>query len=172
MCTVEMSPGKFEGETCITIWAHDMVGNGCQDDTDYGPTPYVDYFNGPFTKSELAENLDDTGDIDSGICQECLDDMLGAQRIRYWEDDNGFAYSEVQPIEPIESTQAKFLESSVFLVFPNSPYVILEINGNYIPATLDGDNYIPLTALVDSVDNRTLQHAVNLVMAGQKLEVF
>ncbi len=87
MCTIKQLPGKFEGETCITHLAYKWVMNGVGDtEWDEFNRP-IDTFIGPFT--DLSHQ--DTG----MLCLECHNDLLRASQVVFWEDDNGFAYSEV-----------------------------------------------------------------------------
>ncbi len=87
MCTIKQLPGKFEGETCITHLAYEWTMNG------FGSTEWdelgdpTDTFHGPFTDLSHRE----TG----MLCLECRNDLLGAKRVMFWQDDNRFAYSKV-----------------------------------------------------------------------------
>ena len=85
MCTLQQSPGKFEGETCITYLANEWSGNGMADETQDDNGTLVDLFNGPFSPGSWQ-----TG----ALCLECHNAILKATTITYWEDDQGFAYSE------------------------------------------------------------------------------
>ena|SRR3972149_4778487 len=102
MCTIKQSPGKFEGETCIThlmhTWANDGVLNyeGCpcngnDDGTNECECPPVSVAFSPFTLGDVRD-VKATGVV---FCDECVKDFLAASTIRYWEDSQGFAYSEI-----------------------------------------------------------------------------
>ena len=89
MCTIKQLPGKFEGETCITHLAYEWMMNGAQDDTEWDEMDLpTEIFNGPF---------DNLSHCDTGmLCLECHNELLSAKSVALWQDDNGFAYSEVR----------------------------------------------------------------------------
>jgi len=106
MCNVNHGPGKFETETCITVWAYDMMLNGFQDDTEYDENENpLDIFNGPFNEAELIAWIDagfglTLGGDTVGLCLECLEDMKTVAQVKFWQDSYGFAYSYNQGSAP------------------------------------------------------------------------
>jgi len=95
MCNASFSPGKFEAESCITVWAYEMMLNGFQDDTDYGEygDDVHDFFYGPFTKEETLLSIANMGGEE--MCLECLDSIPTINKVTLWVDGNGFVYTEV-----------------------------------------------------------------------------
>lgn len=91
MCNLKSNPGKFEGESCITYLAYGWMLNSLQDDTEYSDDDNllydnpVEVFNGPFNLSHEESGI---------LCIECANDILQAEHIKFWQDDQGFAYSE------------------------------------------------------------------------------
>ena len=59
MCNVKQSPGKFEGETCITVWAYDVVLNGLGNPIGEADDDNTEEIQGPFTLQEIGEYRDD-----------------------------------------------------------------------------------------------------------------
>ena len=110
MCTIKQFPGKFEGKTCIThlmyAWAGDgrldMEGCDCvlADDSNGGDgnecgCTLVESATGPFTLDDISDYQRNTNMGAEDFCDECVKDFLAASRIRFWEDTQGFAYSEI-----------------------------------------------------------------------------
>ena len=101
MCTITQSPGKFEGEPCITLYAYhwimeglgDIVGEDEGDNTEalYAPHTLVDI---EYTQMDGVF-----------ICDECKADILAAGTIRCWEDDLGFVYSDTDELQVAKSSQ-------------------------------------------------------------------
>ena len=81
-------PGKYEAEACWTRWAHGVVMDGGADQDEEGAAVIV----GPVT---LQEVRDWEIEADDQICAECLAELLQADSVTYWEDEQGFAYSEL-----------------------------------------------------------------------------
>ena len=89
MCTTQQAPGKFEGETCITHMMYLWASEGVFDHID--DTSHTMVAHGPFTTQDIA-------DTPIELCVECVNDVLSARLIQFWEDDNGFAYSQLFPL--------------------------------------------------------------------------
>ena len=89
MCTkIERRPGKLEGEPCITLVMLEWANMEYLDDDEEG----VQCTRPPISDSEFEEVERMSGE---SICQECRTDMRNSTEIRFWEDNSGFAYSEV-----------------------------------------------------------------------------
>lgn len=101
MCTIIQPPGKFEGGTCLTHLMHSWANDGVLDyiGVDYVST--VMEATGPFTLDDIHEyqrtGYQKPGQVkfEETFCDECTKDFLNATTIRYWEDTQGFAHSEV-----------------------------------------------------------------------------
>ena len=96
MCTIQQHPGKFEGESCITHLMYAWAGDGALDyldDVDYVCT--VMQAVGPFILDDISDYQRNTNMGAENFCDECTKDFLDASRIHFWEDSNGFAYSEI-----------------------------------------------------------------------------
>ena len=83
-------PGKFEAEACWTRYAHSMVMDGSADTDEDGEAIMV----GPFTLQEVEDWEAEREDM---MCGACLAELLQADSLTYWEDEQGFAYSELRP---------------------------------------------------------------------------
>lgn len=94
MCTKEQYPGKFEGEPCITeladAWALDGMGEWVE--SQNGRTNFDMRFTGPFGRVDL----DQAKDYGLTLCDECLSNLLAATSLTFWEDNNGFCWSELE----------------------------------------------------------------------------
>ena len=84
MCTaIEHTPGKFEGEGCITRLAYAWhLGGMCDEcgSTEDG-TPCVFY--GPFTPSDFAA-------WGTPVCEECQIELAILKRLYLYEFNDGF----------------------------------------------------------------------------------
>ena len=91
MCEVDMSPGKFEGESCITVLGAEMANQGLMefDPDDYGTDDSnVLSWRGSFLSTDFDYYL-------TNVCVECRAEFMAGQGLRYWEDEQGFAHSQV-----------------------------------------------------------------------------
>ena len=60
------------------------------EDGDHDDGNPVAAFHGPFVLADVFKYEARTGDL---FCYDCLDELMHAQSLHYWEADNGFAHS-------------------------------------------------------------------------------
>lgn len=78
------APGKFEGESCIARFAHNVILNGFADYDD------PESIEGPFTLQDVEQFEKDTQDQ---MCQDCIDVLVTLQQVSVWEDSQGFVWA-------------------------------------------------------------------------------
>lgn len=89
-CTCRLNPGRFEGETPLTVLGYWYANNGLADET-YGD---VDFFKSPlgFTADKGARLMC----LALGYCEVCIDSDLeeaaGLSGLMIWQDDQGFVF--------------------------------------------------------------------------------
>lgn len=91
MCLITQPPGKFEGETCVTLLAYEWTMNGVLDPCE--EDEICRRASGPFTDADIQEAL---ATYDTPLCSECRVELLAAREVHSWEDEQGFTYSRIR----------------------------------------------------------------------------
>lgn len=89
MCLIKQGPGKFEGETCVTVYADYYVMAGRGDAVGEWGNDNQKVLYAPHSRDSIEQVRDQGVDI----CHDCAVDILLGGTIYTWTDEQGFAYS-------------------------------------------------------------------------------